>query len=118
VNEEGQEPTSDDFGTLFGTSADLAALALAAYTIVVTVRSSPGLAPQADYSLGMAQKVLSIATPVLLVSSWLMLIQRADEKGVRIVDLFTNFKSYYSLVFWGIVLIFVGFLFLASSGIT
>jgi uncharacterized membrane protein len=111
-----ENPPSDDFGALFGTSADLAALALAGYTIVVTVRMSSSLPSQVDHYLKQAQGLLAIATIVLLIGSLVMLLQRADLKRMRIFDFFFNFKSFYTPVFWGICLVFIGFLLFAFSG--
>ena len=111
-----EDHSSDDFGALFGPSADLAALALAVYAIVVTARNSSILDDGMKSLFGKAEDFLTIATLLLIFSSWFMLVKRADDKNMRILELFFNFKSYYTPLFWGITLIFCSFLFLTYLG--
>lgn len=106
---------SDDFEPLFGTGADLAAVALAAYAIIVTLRSGVPMAPPAEYPLKVAERLFSWATVVLLFGPWMMLIRRAQERELLPVDFL--FVSDYAFLFWGIILFLAGFIFLAFPGL-
>ena len=101
----------DDFGSVLESCSSLAAISLAAFAATLSLQSLPGLA--VGQILHMAHVLLVFATVVFLIGAWVLIINRGQQLRIVIADFL--FSSQYMWLFWGILILLVGFSFLITS---
>jgi len=107
------DPGPDDFGSVLESCSNLAAISLAAYAIIVSLQSFPGLAPALGQVLHIAYVFLVFATIVFLIGAWALIINRGQQLGMVVADFL--FFSQYTWMFWGIAILLLGFFFLTTA---
>ena len=65
--------------------------------------------------LRIAERFFSWATVVFLIGAWVVLIGRGHQREVSLLDFLLS--SLYTSLFWGMVLLLIGYIFLAFPGL-
>ena len=107
---------SDDFGAILEAGVNLGAISLAAYAIIKALHPSlPKLSEEVRLLLRIAERFFSWATVVFLIGAWVVLIGRGHQREVSLLDFLLS--SLYTSLFWGMVLLLIGYIFLAFPGL-
>ena len=104
-------PEDDEFAALLQTNATLAGLALAAYTVIVTLGTSGVVTGEALQALRGLKDVFLLATMALMMGLWLLLVQRWQMLKVSIADFVLS--THYGPLFLGVALLLLAFAYLA-----